>query len=89
MDSHSGPGDSANGVPGTEGIEIKARTQKWFAFLTGAAIGAVLLVIMPLAQDAVRNWIGQIVLEAIHYHYSWEQAQNRGIMIPACNGGKA
>jgi len=44
--------------------------RKWvlyFCLGVGAAIAT------PHVVGYVRNWIGGIVLEAIHYHWQWEQ----------------
>jgi hypothetical protein len=46
----------------------------------GTALGVALAIGVPMGVDGLRNWIGQIVLQAVHYHWQWERQQEQGIL---------
>ena len=40
-------------------------------------LGVFLAVTFPFVKDATENWIKNVVLQAIHFHWQWEQAQEK------------
>ncbi len=63
----------------------KASKRPWVVGIilgVGAAVAGPYAAgyIVGLVEEPLRNWIGQIVVEAVHLHWNWEQRQP---MIPA------
>ena len=55
----------------------KSSTRPW---LVGIMLGVGGSICWPYVEGHLRAWIGQIVVEAVHMHWQWEQSQR--IFIP-------
>jgi hypothetical protein len=48
----------------------------WPTMIAGVAVGVTISVVTPVVVREVRDWVGNIVLEAVHQHWMWEQQSN-------------
>lgn len=56
-------------------------TKKRLSWLLGITLGTAGGLSVPHIATAVENWLGNLMLQAIHQHWQWEQAQESQSII--------